>query len=158
MPTTKSFTPVGVGREVAEIALVNGCVWDLHEIAVERHQDRRAHVQLLHVAGHAGNLNQVAHLERPLHTEEDASQKVLGNVPEGDANGETDQTGAADHRQRQLRQTRDSENDIEAEKEDEHADSTRDHISQEVSSNPSGEEMPGLLVLPACRSPPTGRG
>jgi hypothetical protein len=47
-------------------------------------------------------------------------------------NGQADQTSSADHRERQLRQTRDSENDIDAEEEGEHAATTRQHIQQEL--------------------------
>jgi hypothetical protein len=132
----KLLAPVGVGSEVAEGALVNAGVGDLHEISIEGHQDRGAHVQLLHIPAHAGNLDQVAGFERRLHAEEDARQEILGDVPEGDTNDQADQTGAAYQRQGQLRQAGDSQNEIDATDDNESARRTRDHILQEFGPNP----------------------
>ena len=85
---------------------------------------------MLHVPRHPGDLDQVARLEGPLHAEEDACQEVLGDVAEGDADGQADQAGAADHRQGQLGQAGDSQNDVDAEEEDQHAHSPSHHITQ----------------------------
>ena len=66
--------------DFAQVALVNAGVRDLYEVPIEGHQDRRAHVQLLHVPGLAGHLDQVAGLKRPLYAEEDAGQEAVNRL------------------------------------------------------------------------------
>lgn len=60
----KLVTPIGVRGEVAEIAFINAGIGNLHEIAIQSHEDGGAHVELLHVSDDAGNLSQITRITK----------------------------------------------------------------------------------------------
>ena len=138
----KVFASIGIGRKIAEVALVDAGVGDLREVSIESGQDRRAHVQLLHIPCHVGNLDQITGLEGPLYAEKYAGQEVLGDVPECDTNDQTDQAGAADYRQCQFRQSGNPQDEIGATENNEPTHPVSEYISQEFRPYSPAKQRP----------------
>ena len=127
----KVLPEVGIARIVVDIAGIDCGIGDQHVVALLCHEDRGAGRQLLHKAGDAVNLDQVAALERGLHAEEHTGQKVLGDVAKGDAQDQAHQAGATQHCQRGTGQARHLEDDVQPDQQDDQGHTPRHNAGQQ---------------------------
>ena len=87
----------GVAREVANRTLVDGRIGDLNVVSVVRHEDGSAGGYLLDNSGVSGDFDGVANAKRFLNANQQACQKVLGDIPEGESDDESHDSRAAEH-------------------------------------------------------------
>ena len=127
---------------VLDDTLVDGGIGNLHLIAVEREQHGAAHVQVLDDTCVPADIDQVAAVKGIAHTEQDACQKILGDVTQAEADDDADQPRAPKHGDGQPGQSGKLQHEIDAQQKDRDCKRPRHHRQQQRGLDTVREQSP----------------